>query len=212
MLNLIAIVALLAGVQDTALSIIPRPVQLTRRTGAFVVTSGTVIATDRATRQIGYQLADWLQPATGYRLSVASSPGAATRTISLRLDSTLSRMGEGYRLTISRRASRFRLPRLWRQTLRSSAARFPPAPAGSLVGAGGRDRDQPRFPWRGAHRRACAVVHAERVRVTGHRLLALHKLAATGISPTPGWRPDQEVSAAHDGRRRRRQTIGHSRV
>ncbi|MGH7521570.1 MAG: hypothetical protein ACREMI_09845, partial [Gemmatimonadales bacterium] len=66
MINLIAIVALL-GVQDTALSVIPRPVTLTRTPAAFVLTPGTAIITDRSTYDIGIQLADWLQPATGYR-------------------------------------------------------------------------------------------------------------------------------------------------
>jgi len=35
------------------------------------------VATDRATRQIGYQLADWLGPATGYRLSVGGAAAGA---------------------------------------------------------------------------------------------------------------------------------------
>ncbi|HEV2670631.1 MAG TPA: glycoside hydrolase family 20 zincin-like fold domain-containing protein, partial [Gemmatimonadales bacterium] len=102
MIDLIALVTLLTSVQDTALSVIPRPVRLTRGTGSFVVTAGTVIVTDRGTRQIGYQLADWLQPASGYRLAVLASAGTAAQAISLRLDSTLSKLGEeGYRLTVT---------------------------------------------------------------------------------------------------------------
>ena len=50
---------------DPTLAVIPRPVQMTRGGSAFVLTAGTVIVTDRATRDIGYQLADWLAPATG---------------------------------------------------------------------------------------------------------------------------------------------------
>src|SRR6266436_10250388 len=99
---MINLLALLSGVQDTTLGLIPRPAQLTRGTGTFLLTPATVVVTDRATRQIGYQLADWLQPATGYRLSVAGVAGSATRVISLRLDATLSRLGdEGYRLSVT---------------------------------------------------------------------------------------------------------------
>src|SRR5947208_16728348 len=99
MINLIALVTLVA-IQDTSLAVIPRPVHMTRGTGTFLVTPATVVVTDRATRQIGYQLADWLQPATGYRLAVSGAAGTAARTIALRLDPTLARLGdEGYRLS-----------------------------------------------------------------------------------------------------------------
>src|SRR5882672_8590605 len=102
--TLIALVALAVAhpLQDTTLSVIPRPVHMIRGRGEFALTSGTVIVTDRATRQIGYQLADWLQPATGYRLSVAGAGATATPTISLRVDPALARLGEeGYRLTVT---------------------------------------------------------------------------------------------------------------
>src|SRR5205809_7317749 len=103
MVNLLAFVVLVAGVQDTALAVIPRPVHMTRGTGTFTLTTRTVIVADRATRDIGYQLADWLQPATGYRLSVgAAGAGGSARTISLSIDPTLSRLGEeGYRLSVT---------------------------------------------------------------------------------------------------------------
>ncbi|HEX9349460.1 MAG TPA: glycoside hydrolase family 20 zincin-like fold domain-containing protein, partial [Gemmatimonadales bacterium] len=102
MINLLALLALVAGIQDTTLGLIPRPAQLTRGTGTFLLTPATVVVTDRATRQIGYQLTDWLQPATGYRLAVSGAARTAARTISLRVDPTLSRLGEeGYRLTVT---------------------------------------------------------------------------------------------------------------
>jgi hypothetical protein len=77
MISLLALLALLAGVQDTAIAVIPRPVHMTRGTGTFLLMPATVVVTDRATRQIGYQLADWLQPATGYRLSAGGAAGGA---------------------------------------------------------------------------------------------------------------------------------------
>src|ERR1044072_8816242 len=102
MINLFVAAILLAGAQDTTLALIPRPAHITRGTGAFMLTAKTAIVTDRATRDVGYQLADWLQPATGFRFSVSGRAGAATPPISLALDSGLSRLGdEGSRLTVT---------------------------------------------------------------------------------------------------------------
>src|SRR5437773_12366901 len=97
MVNLLAFVVLVAGVQDTALAVIPRPVHMTRGTGTFTLTTRTVIVADRATRDIGYRLADWLQPATGYRLSVGAAAGGAggSGRISLGLEPTLSPLSAG---------------------------------------------------------------------------------------------------------------------
>ena len=101
MINVLSLVALVA-VQDTSLAVIPRPAHMTRGTGTFLLTPATVVVTDRATRDIGYHLADWLRPATGYRLAVGGTAGAAARVISLRLDPTLARLGEeGYRLAVT---------------------------------------------------------------------------------------------------------------
>src|SRR5712691_4105743 len=103
MITLLAFVAIVAGVQDSTLAVIPRPVHMTRGTGTFVLSARTVIVTDRATRDIGYQLADWLQPATGYHLAVRAAGGSGP-TISLRLDSSLARLGdEGYLLSVTAR-------------------------------------------------------------------------------------------------------------
>ena len=103
---LLFLFALLSQAPDTAIAVIPRPVHVTRGRsgGAFVLTPGTVIVTDRATRDIGYQLADWMAPATGYRLRVAGAAGTAARTIALRLDPSLTRLGdEGYQLSVTAR-------------------------------------------------------------------------------------------------------------
>src|SRR5947207_1643673 len=111
MITLFTLIALVSAVQDTSVAVIPRPVHLTRGTGAFLITPATAVVTDRATRQIGHRLADWLEPATGYRLPVTAASGAATRTIALRLDTTLSRLrGEGYRLTVTRTRITLRAP------------------------------------------------------------------------------------------------------
>src|ERR1044072_2996704 len=102
MIILFVAAILLAGAQDTTLALIPRPAHITRGTGAFTLTANTAIVTDRAPRDVGYQRADWLHPATGFRFSVSGRAGAATHTISLALDSSLSRLGDdGYRLTVT---------------------------------------------------------------------------------------------------------------
>lgn len=151
----------LLAAQALALSVIPQPVRLEPTSGAFVLTASTSIATDRATREIGYTLADLVVPATGYRIPVRPLPAGATRGIDIRLDPTLARLGdEGYRLEVTPS----------RVTIRAFA------PAGAFYGvqtlrqllpvAIFRDgkvegvrwtipavviEDYPRFPWRGAH-------------------------------------------------------------
>ena len=91
-------IALLAALALVTQDIIPEPVRLTRNAGAFVLTAGAAIATDAATRDVGYALADYVAPATGYRLPVRSSAGS----ISIRTDTALARLGdEGYRLVVT---------------------------------------------------------------------------------------------------------------
>src|SRR6266508_1484322 len=164
MINLLALLALVAGVQDTSLAVIPRPVHMTRGTGTFLVTPATVVVTDRATRLIGYQLSDWLAPATGYRLAVSGTAGTAARTISLRVDPALARLGEeGYRLSVTgtritirefRAAGVFYGIATLRQLLPLDI--FSAAPSGGGGSVTWTDpvveiEDMPRFQWRGAH-------------------------------------------------------------
>src|SRR2546430_12073144 len=101
---LLFLFALLSQAPDTAIAVIPRPVHVTRGRsgGAFVLTPGTVIVTDRATRDIGYQLADWVAPATGYRLRVAGAAGAPARAIALPLGPSPTLVGaQGHPLSVT---------------------------------------------------------------------------------------------------------------
>ncbi|PYP13634.1 MAG: beta-N-acetylglucosaminidase [Gemmatimonadetes bacterium] len=200
MIPFIALVALLASAQDTALSIIPRPVQLTRRTGSFGVTAGTVIVTDRATRQIGYQLADWLNPATGYRLSVVASPGQAARTITLGLDTTLARLGEeGYRLSVTptritirayRPAGVFYGVETLRQLLPADIFRDAPVTGVTWSAPAVEIEDRPRFQWRGAHLDVSRSFMPKEFVKKYIDLLALHKLNRFHwhLTDDQGWR------------------------
>ena len=62
----------LAVSADSTPAIIPRPAHLTPKSGSFTLTASTVITTDAASRALGYMLADYLFPATGFRLVVRS--------------------------------------------------------------------------------------------------------------------------------------------
>jgi len=79
----------LALAADSTPAIVPRPARMTVRPGAFTLTAATAIVTDRATRPLGELLADYLLPATGFRLSVRTggSVPAGAPAISIRLGS-----------------------------------------------------------------------------------------------------------------------------
>ncbi len=91
--------ALLAALAlDSGFAIVPRPVHLTPKSGSFTLTGSTAITADAASRALGGMLADYLFPATGFRLAVRSSAPAGVPAISIRLDTTLRTLGdEGYR-------------------------------------------------------------------------------------------------------------------
>src|SRR6266550_1528758 len=200
--TLIALVALAVAhpLQDTALSVIPRPVHMIRGTGEFALTSGTIIVTDRATRQIGYQLADWLQPATGYRVSVAGAASTASRVISLRLDPTLSRLGdEGYRLSVTpnritirafRPAGAFYAVETLRQLLPPDNFRQALVPGLTWSVPVVEIEDMPRFQWRGAHLDVSRSFMPKEFVKKYIDLLALHKLNRFHwhLTDDQGWR------------------------
>ncbi len=79
---------------DSGFAVVPRPAHLTPKPGNFTLTASTIIATDAASRALGEMLADYLFPATGYRLAVRSSAPAGAPAISIRIDTTLRALGE----------------------------------------------------------------------------------------------------------------------
>ena len=200
MITLLACVALVAGAQDTALSVIPQPVHLTRGAGAFVLTARTAIVTDRATRDIGYQLADWIRPATGYRLAVGAAPAAGAQTISIRIDPTLAQLGdEGYRLSVTparitirafRPAGAFYAVETLRQLLPPDIFRAAPVAGVSWVVPAVEIEDWPRFSWRGAHLDVSRSFMPKEFVKKYIDLLALHKLNRFHwhLTDDQGWR------------------------
>jgi len=217
MIHLLALLTLVAGVQDTTLAVIPRPVHITPGTGTFLLTPATVVVTDRATRQIGYQLADWLGPATGYRLPVSGASGTAARTISLRVDPTLARLGdEGYRLTVTgtritirafRAAGVFYGVETLRQLLPPDVFRQAPVAGVTWTVPAVEIEDMPRFQWRGAHLDVSRSFMPKEFVKKYIDLLALHKLNRFHwhLTDDQGWRIEIKkypLLTAIGGRRR----------
>ncbi|HYR99923.1 MAG TPA: beta-N-acetylhexosaminidase, partial [Gemmatimonadales bacterium] len=152
---------IIAFASDSVPAIVPRPAHMTVQPGAFALTAGTVIVTDRALRGLGELLGDYLFPATGLRLAVRTAAPAATPVISIRLDSSLARLGEeGYRLDAS--PSRVAI-RAYRAAgafygIQTLLQLFPPAVfrQAKVDGVAWRIpaiaiEDLPRFAWRGVH-------------------------------------------------------------
>src|SRR5438445_632104 len=144
-----------------------------------------VSVTDRATRDIGYQLTDWLAPATGYHLPVRAAGGVA-RTISLRLDSSLAPLGdEGYQLSVTARQITIRARRpagafyaieTLRQLLPPDIFRAAPAVGVTWTVPDVQIEDTPRFSWRGAHLDVSRHFMPKEFVKKYIDLLALHKL------------------------------------
>jgi hexosaminidase len=141
--------------------LVPRPVRVTLRPGSFTITGSTIITTDPASRALGAMLADYLFPATGFRLAVRPSAGAGARVIAIHLDPSLAALGpEGYRLEVgpsrvairaARPAGAFYALQTLRQLLPADIFRQAPVPATVWTIPAVAIEDYPRFGWRGLH-------------------------------------------------------------
>jgi len=177
MINLITFVALTVGAQDTTLSVIPRPLHMTRGTGEFAFTSGTVIVADRATRDIGYQLTDWLRPATviGCRSSVRLVPPSGWYHCAwIRHSRAWARRATAVGDACADRDPRVPSRRgvLCVQTCASCCPRqLPPGARGrvDVERPGGGDRGHAALPVARRAPRRVALVHAEGIRQEVHR-------------------------------------------
>jgi hexosaminidase len=187
-------------VDTLPISIIPEPVSITRGAGEFVLTPGTMIWTDSATFNLGYQLAGYLKPATGIELPV-SMPGALTaKIIILHIDPSVTRLGpEGYRLLVEPERIVITAPEAAGlfygiQTLRQL---FPPAIFRDAVVGTPRwsvpavtIEDYPRFSWRGAHLDVGRHFMSKEFVKKYIDLLALHKMNRFHwhLTEDQGWR------------------------
>jgi hexosaminidase len=189
-----------AQAPDAGLSLIPRPAQLTRQSGTFLLSPAVVIVTDRAMRDVGHALADALLPATGYRLPVGPTAAASARVIALQLDTALTRLGEeGYRLEVRRErvtisalrpAGAFYGVQTVLQLLPPDIYRRAPVTGVAWTVPAVDIEDVPRFAWRGAHLDVGRHFMPKEFVKKWIDLLALHKLNRFHwhLTEDQGWR------------------------
>ena len=186
--------------QGQDVSIIPQPVSVSVQEGSFQLKSDTAILTDRTTQHLGEMLARWMAPATGYALKVRRGGAEEANSISLAIDSSLSRLGnEGYMLEVTPQRVTIRAPQeagvfYAMQSLRQL---LPPAIFAKSVQQGTtwsipgvRMEDYPRFKWRGAMMDVSRHFMPKDFVLSFIDLLALHKMNVFHwhLTDDQGWR------------------------
>lgn len=181
-------------------TLVPRPVRVATKPGSFTLTGATVITTGPATRALGAMLADYLFPATGFRLALRSGPLTTATGISIGLDSTLKALGpEGYRLEVSPTAVTIRALRpvgafyaiqTLRQLLPAAIYRQAKVAAAAWTIPGVSIEDYPRFGWRGMHLDVARHFMPKEFVKKFVDLLALHKFNRFHwhLTDDQGWR------------------------
>jgi hexosaminidase len=183
--------------EASALSIIPVPVKVTRRTGEFTLAATTRIQAPASLKGVGERFAEALRPATGFALPVGG--GGAGPRIVLALDPKLKTLGEeGYRLIVapkqvtvraSSAAGVFYGLQTFRQLLPTDAFRRAPL-ASALKAPAVEIEDQPRFSWRGSHMDVGRHFMPKETVLKHLDLMALHKLNVFHwhLTEDQGWR------------------------
>ena len=142
---------------EGAITLIPWPAKLERRTGDFTVTAGTVIRTDSAMREVGRYLAESLRAATGFELALQENGGNQTGAIEIVGDANAGGGDEGYRLEVrpdrvviaaSKPAGAFYACQTLRQLLPAEIMGSKRVNIRWTVPCVAIE-DRPRFPWRG---------------------------------------------------------------
>src|SRR6266446_3463599 len=180
------------------LSLIPIPVRVTPRPGAFTLAASTPIEAPDALRAQAEVLRDQLRPATGFPLPIVTN--ASGPRIALALDDRLAHLGdEGYRLAAGADAVAIASARPagllhGMQTLRQllPPAIFRRAVAGNVAWSvpGVEIEDAPRFSWRGSHLDVGRHFMPKTTVLKHIDLLALHKLNVFHwhLTDDQGWR------------------------
>src|SRR6266446_4682193 len=180
------------------LSLIPIPVRVTPRPGAFTLAASTPIEAPDALRAQAEVLRDQLRPATGFPLPIVTN--ASGPRIALALDDRLAHLGdEGYRLAAGADAVAIASARPagllhGMQTLRQllPPAIFRRAVAGNVAWSvpGVEIEDAPRFSWRGSHLDVGRHFMPKTTVLKHIDLLALHKLSVFHwhLTEDQGWR------------------------
>jgi hexosaminidase len=186
--------------QPRGIAIVPEPASVTIRQGRFVITSRTVIWTDRAGAAVGRQLARYLEPATGFTLRVVTGGAPANGSIALRRDPSLERLGsEGYVLDVRPARVTVRAPeaaglfygvQTIRQLLPPDIFREAVVAKQEWTLPAVTIEDHPRFQWRGAHLDVGRHFMPKEFVKKYIDLLALHKLNTFHwhLTEDQGWR------------------------
>ena len=204
-------------------SIIPRPVSLTRGAGDFVLQATTTISTSRETRHLGRVLSDYLRP-TGLALKVGGQKRLKD-SIDITIDKNLGRLGaEGYRIEVTPdlvaiRAAAHGGVFYALQTLRQM---LPPQIYASTPQSGIRWKlpavtieDYPRFKWRGAMMDVSRHFMPKATVLKFIDLMALHKLNTFHwhLTDDQGWRIEikRYPKLTSVGSMRKESRVGHER-
>ena len=183
-----------------AVSIIPQPAQLMMRTGRFTLTPRTTIWATRGTATLGKELARYLEPATGFDLAVRTTGTPAGNRIVLRIDETLTRLGnEGYLLNVSPGLVTIRAPKhagifygiqSLRQILPVEIYREAPVAGVAWTAPALSIEDSPRFQWRGMHLDVSRHFMPKEFVKKFIDLLAIHKMNSFHwhLTEDQGWR------------------------
>jgi hexosaminidase len=204
-------------------AVLPQPAIQSVSDGVFVLKPETSIISDKANQRSAKMLAQWLSPSTGYALKVKVGEDA-DNTISLKLDSTLTRLGnEGYLLDVTPQRVTIRAPHeagifYGVQTLRQL---FPPAVFARVKSSAVWElpavhiEDQPRFGWRGAMLDVSRHFMPREFVLQFIDLLALHKLNTFHwhLTDDQGWRIEikKYPRLTQVGAWRKQTRLGHER-
>ncbi|MBP7937306.1 MAG: beta-N-acetylhexosaminidase [Phycisphaerae bacterium] len=139
--------------------LVPMPVEMKAGSGAFTITSGTVVVASGPAAAEARKLVDALAPAMGYRLRLADGAEARDGAIVLRIDESLRQLGdEGYQLDVAanrvlitglKPAGLFYGIQSLLQLLPPAVFRQAPVVGGSWAVPCVSITDYPRFGWRG---------------------------------------------------------------
>jgi hexosaminidase len=182
------------------LSIVPQPKSVVTHDGVFVISPQTWISVAGPTRELGYALARFLGPATGFHLPVRAGDAGTGSAIVLRVDEVLSSLGsEGYRLEVARNRITIRAPspngvfygiQTLRQLLSPEIFREARVPNVSWQVPAISIEDAPRFGWRGAMLDTSRHFMPKEFVKKFIDLLALHKMNSFHwhLTDDQGWR------------------------
>lgn len=185
---------------DATVNIIPQPVEMTVKNGVFELTGDTVIVAEEQTYTLAEQLAETLEPATGYSLNVTKEKPDIKNIIILRLNPNLHKLSdEGYKLEVTRQQVVLEAPKqagifYGIQTIRQLLPT-------EIFNGSKTDgvkwqmpcvliEDYPGFSWRGMHLDVCRHFMPKEFVKKYIDLLALHKMNRFHwhLTEDQGWR------------------------